>query len=569
MHIRAERQLLLDGLILLLMTTIPYLVALDAPMVYDDLGQIIENPYLSNPAHAKNIVSLQTLSDPTIINGRRPLVLLSHLFNRIWWGEHPVGYRLCNLAIHLFNVLLLYGLACAIPLFARKRAMMAAGLFAIHPLLSSAVHMPAFRADLLCAAGILIYLVSFLRSIKSGPRKLAFFLLGMAGFAIALLSKESAVAGIALIIWVWLFSPKESRRFYSLVPWIALPVITSGVLFLAAQNSGPWQATSGAWNGISFQYPYNLLTLPWCWLKMLRYMIWPSPLSLDHIVSPVTTWMDARFWLGGISLVGSSILVILLSRKYRAAAFCIGWLLICFLPVSNLVPLINPFAERYAYMMMPGFTLLASLLLNHKRTWTATLRRITCWALFAVYLLLLLLRLPEWNEPERLWEQTLQVSPGSARARVWLGLMAEERGDRESAQTYYHEASQVNPQDASGLVNLGILFGKQGQLAQAEQVLQEALQRRPKNVSALWNYAHVKSLQGKQEESFELVKQVLKLAPRHEPAWKAYVGLMLQADNHAEALHAVKQLQIIDPENPEYLDAETHIRSMVDGGRVE
>ncbi|MBN1269534.1 MAG: tetratricopeptide repeat protein [Kiritimatiellae bacterium] len=135
----------------------PYLLGLRHEFVYDDFGQIIENVFLRNPAHVKDVLLLRTVGNRAIINGRRPLVLLTYFADRALWGARPAGYRVTNLLFHAGSVLALCALARRLG-GQGSLAFTAALLFGLHPALIEAVHVPAFRPDAMYTFFVLVYL---------------------------------------------------------------------------------------------------------------------------------------------------------------------------------------------------------------------------------------------------------------------------------------------------------------------------------------------------------------------------------------------------------------------------
>src|SRR5437899_2660326 len=68
----------------------------------------------------------------------RPLAFLTFWLNRQIGGGDPLGYHLFNLALHLGAVMLAW--ACLRHLLPERPALIAAALFAIHPIQSEAVN---------------------------------------------------------------------------------------------------------------------------------------------------------------------------------------------------------------------------------------------------------------------------------------------------------------------------------------------------------------------------------------------------------------------------------------------
>jgi len=511
----APRRTMLALFGLLLLVAAPYLTAIGHGFVYDDHGSIVENRFLENPANLVRVLTLRTLTDPTVPDSGRPVVVASYFLDRAIWGLRPAGFHTTNLLLHLLCVVMIWNLA-------RRLAQSAAGdpfpwlaalLFGLHPALTEAVQVPAFREDLLCALFVLLYLCAGLRG-----NPLAVLLL-----LLALLAKEAAVVAPALLAGAWwclpVLRPARSKIWLNLI----LGGLFAAGLAMIWYLSGTFQAASGTWNGLSLRFPSNLATLPWIWTRYVQLLIFPWPLVADHVVAPVQRLSDPRLALGGLALLGSVAGAGLLRRRRQLLALGIGWMLAAFLPVSNLAPLHNPMAERYLYLIAIGFALAAADAL----TWKFPRRAAATIALaFAVsYGLIAVLRLQHWRDDATLWSRTLLDQPASARAWTWIGLELKHRGEREQARACFEKADTLNPWDVSGLINLAVMRGEDGDLPGAEEQLREALRRQPNEPDAHWNLAVTLALQGRNRAAAAELRATLRLDPRHPGAPAALAEL--------------------------------------------
>jgi protein O-mannosyl-transferase len=228
-----------------------YVNALRNPFVYDDHRLILENTSLTD-LHNWRAILYHDIS--------RPLVNLSYALDyAIWRGPNPVGFHLTNLAIHVINILLLYGLATALAedhTIARHQsgrprntaAIATALLFAVHPVLSQGVGFVSARAELLCAMFLMIAFTAARRAMRNGPRWL--WIPAIGSWLLALLCKEIAVMfPFALLAYDYLVAPidpgQRRRRLWRLhVPFIGatlfIGAIRVAILFSAAMCSWCW-----------------------------------------------------------------------------------------------------------------------------------------------------------------------------------------------------------------------------------------------------------------------------------------------------------------------------------------
>lgn len=492
-----------------LLALLPYTLGWRHAFVYDDHGVIEDNAFLAASNAWSRTLTFDTMLDAAVPDGGRPLVILTYLVDRALWGLRPAGFRVTNWTLHALAVVLLYMLVRRISANAYA-AFAAAMLFGLHPTLLEAVHAPAFREDLLATAG----LIAALLAARCGLEAALVF------FVAALASKESGVVAVPLLLWYWLCFPNQrpARPHGPIIIGVGL-VLT--LAFIGVWwKAGTFQTLSRASNETPLPFPTNLWTAPALFLRLLRFLVWPHPLRPDHVIAPVAAPTDPRFLLGAIAVLAFAAAALLLRSRHPMPAFALGWLLIMFLPVSNIIPLHNPFAERYAYTPCAGFAIIVADMLS--RLAPARARRLALALLSVIYAFAITRTIRAWQDDFSLWQRTLAYEPRSARAWVWTGLELKRRGLRVEARRHFERAAQLKPGDAAALVNLGVMLGEEGQLAESEQFLRRAIERRPDKAEAWWNLAVCLHLQGRIEEAEQAARDALAASPYFAPARRAF-----------------------------------------------
>lgn len=455
--------------------------------VYDDVGMIVENPYLADRANVWAVATGRTVSDGSVLNGRRPVVLLSYFADRAVWGLNAKGWRLSNLAWHLGCAWMLGAMAWRA--FGRRRWLAAAAglLFAIHPLTSEVVHSPGFRADAVCLFWMLAGLHAAWSCAGSEERKAAWGwgAAALAGAGVALLSKESAVVWPLLAAGLLWAGGRWGRRGWALCGAGA----AVGALFFAwwgAGGAGMQAVGGGAWNGESLRGAARWFSAPALWARQLRYFAVPWPLNVTPGFEPAEGGGDARVWAGLFWAAVFALGAAKGGRRTGALTLGLLWMGAAFLPVSNLWPLLHPVADRYAYAGVAGFALAAGWVTAGQ----SVRGRVAGLAMFVLfYGALTAVRLWQWQTPERLWSAAYYQNRQSADAATWLGLLREEAGDAEGAEAFFRAATEANPQAAEGWANLGRLLGQRGECAEAVELLERAAELAPGNRAVLNNLA--------------------------------------------------------------------------------
>lgn len=545
------------------LSMLPYLLTAWFPFAYDDYGQILENPFLRNYNRVTDLVTLDTLNNPHVVNGRRPVAVFTHLVDFQIWNLSPVGYHVTSALLHALAVL-------AFGLFIRTLAnrsgnskwelsgLGASLLFGLHPLATEAAHVPSFRPDILFTLFTFLALRQgiTLRDTYSGK-----WLGGIAAFSLftflALLSKETAVILPALLsmIW-WLYPTTRPRR---ATAFLLLGISFSAIVLFALLCLGgaPLQAAGGSWNGISLKFPENLLTTPALFTKGLRLLFFPLGLSLDHAIPPGLPGFQA---LAGVTAMAfMAVAVVVFRRRNPWLALSLSGIMLAFLPVSNLVPLINPFAERYLYLSCAFTAMLVTNLVMQLRGPVGTFEKSMA-GLAVILALLTGLRMFDWRSEENIWTKTLHQNPGSVKALTWLGIL-HKAGDPLKAHEYFVRACELNPQAANdAMVNLAILYGQQGEIQRAETLLREAIRLRPEKAAGYYNLAFDLSLQERIPEAIAVLREGIKVDEMYLPTRLMLAGLLCDSGNLEAALDITRGTLRLDPANEVALELNGYLQ---------
>jgi len=176
--------------------------------------------------------------------------------------------------------------------------------------------------------------------------------------------------------------------------------------------------------------------LPAIWAHDLRLLVWPWPLCADYTGyfrfgaqpwEPVLISLVVVLGYFGLSLFA-------LRRGPRVAALGLGWFLLTLLPVSNLLPIPIPAAERFLYMPLCGIALAAAAgfgaLMERLATRPAARRGAVSVAMCMLVALAVVLnrRHRDWRDDRTLWLATVAVNPRSCGAQSAVGGELLSRG---------------------------------------------------------------------------------------------------------------------------------------------
>jgi len=476
----------------------------------------------------------------------RSLTYAVHYLDRLVWGDRPFGYHLTNLLLHAMAASL--ALRLARRLGAPPRAALLAGcLFAVHPVHVEAVASFAFRKDILAMIFVALSLEWWTRG-RTRRASLA----SASFFALALLAKEVAAVALPLLLLpldrlrVGEAPAGPKARLTGTIRQ-ALPHIL--ILGVAALRFGPELARYFDPRAIRVVTEYRLgsyaevsanalAAVP----QIARLLLFPARLCADYDVVPGLGLGDPPALAGLGLLVLWAVAVLAAWRRQRLLSFGLLWILVLFLPVSNIIPLARTsLAERYLYVPSFGFCLAAGVCLD------AAARRARWWAMGWVLLLVVAAlgsarRVKDWKDAETLWTSALRAGCSSFRIHNNLGTVLMERGDVEGALREYREATRINPSAPDGQYNLGRVLALGGDLEESAEAMRQALTIDPNHLGALTDLGRTLSLQGRYGESLEAYRKALTVRPDYVPALAGLAWLLARCpdDGIRDGVEAVR-----------------------------
>ncbi len=382
--------------------------------------------------------SFGALFSPSYFSGSlegtwRPVCTFTYMLDALV-SMHPAVFKAQSLLWHIGAALLLMTLVRRLLPESRRRYALVAGLlFALHPVTAETVDNASFREDSLVTVFTLATLILAL----DGRRKLA-----LLTFTLGLLSKESAVVAPALlaILRIGRFDGSPARPVRAtavallreLVPFGAIALIYLGLRFGPMRMPGTYAQYPGG------NFARTLIGLPAIWAHDIRLLVWPWPLCADYTgyfrfgdqpLGPVLVSLAVVLGYLGVA-------VLALRRGARVVALGLGWFLLTLLPVSNLLPIPIPAAERFLYLPLCGIALAAAASfgglmegLQHRPAPGA--RRVAAGlgiGVLVAFTVLLNLRHGDWRDDQTLWLATVAVNPRSCGAQSAVGGNLLSRG---------------------------------------------------------------------------------------------------------------------------------------------
>jgi protein O-mannosyl-transferase len=556
----SQRQTLILGLLLVVATLALYNPVSHHPFVnYDDDRYVGDNIHVKAGLHWDTIPWAFTTYDEA---NWHPLTWLSHALDCQLFGLNPAGHHYTNVLLHAFNVLLLF-------VFLKRatssvwRSLMAAALFALHPINVESVAWVAERKNLLSMLFFLLTLGAY-RWYAIKPRVGAYVVVALL-FVCGLMSKPQVITlPFVLLLWdYWplrrMFSTKPDSVSDATIPakkfaWLVLEKIplfalsaASAVITTKAQSMG---------NAVSTLAKYPLtVRLENAVFSYARYVgkaLWPAGLSpmYPHPAGSLKLWqvLAAVIFLLAITTLA----IAARQRRY----LLVGWLWF----LGTLVPMIGlvqvgsqAMADRYAYLPFVGLFLLVCW---GVADW-ATQQHIPSTALAGVSTVALLAlalvahrQIGYWSDNVTLWTHALQVTNNNFVAEDSLGgaLMAE--GRLEEAQPHFRSAATIHPSDPLSNLNIAIYEMQHNDLPAATQQFKKTIDLTPDARVKAAAFTSLGSIY-RQSEDFpharESFEAAVALRPRNIRAWTG-LGLVAEKSNDFNtAVRAFSQANAIQP----------------------
>jgi protein O-mannosyl-transferase len=565
----AHRTSLLASGFIASLALLVYLNGLQAPFVYDDHRTVVENTSIQELSDWRAIVLLQPL---------RPVLNFSFALDYALWGLNPVGYRLTNVLLHILNALLLFRVVVLSAAdHERTRSdhssstpvglgtngsvgrpevvgLAAALLFAIHPMMTSAVTYVSGRSEVLCATFFLAAFLSARRGLVSEGRR--WWVLSTIFWLLALATKEiAAMFPIVLLGYERFVLRLENERrrravqmLIALVSVAALAAVARVTAFTLVEYRGD----------VSFEWRFLFVELNVI-VQYLALMVMPEGQTIFHAV-PMSGPFDLRtLWSAAVII---TLLVIAWRARARAGLVTFGvlWFLVLLVPSSVLVLLdrAEPMAEHRVYLASCGLFLVAGAAVEWAfRHGTLKTRR-TRLMLQAVMVIALLslagrsvLRNAVWSDPVGLWRESVAKAPDHWLPHLLLGEALHAAGRHDEAIAEYRRGIDLRPDQELAYQKLARAWLETGRASQAWAAFDELRARLPQSPVAANGLGALALLGGDREGARAHFQEAL-AHDRWNVTARQSLALIAETEpvDAREALRLCEEIQQLAPRTP-------------------
>ncbi len=512
-----------------------YANALPNAFLWDDLFLVVGNPAIKRWDALPGLFASDLFPGAMRSGYYRPLQALTYALDYRIFGLAPAGFRLTNVAWHAATAVGLYVLGVRV-LGTATAALVAALLFAVHPLHVEAVAYVAGRSDPLSAALMLGAVLAFLR--RDGRARLV-----SAGlFGCALLAREAALVLPLLLVVVDRVPPGATRRpLRDFWPY-ALVLAGYGALRYASVGGGAVVPATA-----SVPLGFRLLTTAEVIVRYLGLVVAPVGLHMERSVAAVASPLDPTALAAVAALAGLLAAAVWARGRAWPVTLGVAWFFVALFPVANVVPLATFMAEHWLYVPVMGLCLALGWAASRAPAGVAV-------ALAAVVLFggLTVRRNLDWRDAPTLYTHLLPLAPDSLRVRVNLAQALQDAGEREQARVAYEEIVRrwpERPETADALNNLGNLDRDAGRPLAALGAFERALALRPEHVAARNGRALALQAVGRTDEAERELAAALALDPAAATTHSNLGNLYFRRNELARARDAYLTAVRLDPDH--------------------
>ena len=539
-------------LILFAAVFISYAPALRNGFVWDDTALILRDPLIRSWRLITEGFNHFLFIDATASDFYRPLQRLTYTLDYAIAGFQPWLYHATSVLWHAFAVIALFFFAEELlssfaveRIRARTIALVAALIWAIHPVQSAAVVYISGRADPLAATFGFLGLYLILRTKGAvGSRKLLLFVAGAIAVLLSAFSKEAGLI-FPLLGVVFFVLQKNGGELWKIALVTAFVGATYFALRFGADHQPAPQLTP----------PPPLLVRPIIAARAVAeyagLIVFPWNLHMDRDVETRPTgfseaslahsaWRELQTLLGLI-LIAAYFYWLWRSRKRSPAVFaCLLLGLITYLPVSGIVVLNANAAEHWIYLptaflfLAVGLEFASWLQIPRKPASLVTTVAICAWVVFLGGRTFV--RTFDWKDQRTFLERTIAHGGDSARMLINLAGLELSEGKLPEAAVHLHTALQKKPDQPLAIINLAAVALKQNDFKQARDLLNRATQMPIVDAEANQMLA---VLEHKESGKVDLMR--MRLASRTGPPnWtieKAYIQLLDQTGARSSAIN--------------------------------
>jgi protein O-mannosyl-transferase len=475
----------------LLLIVLLYINSIYGEFVFDDIFLIRDNPYIDN---FNNFVSYFTSGTKEL--GGRPVRLTSVYIDTLLFGKNVVGHHISNIIYYMIFCVLTF-IFCNRIFQDKLLIMFILLLFISHPLHTEGVAYLTGRKDILggiFSMSSLIFADCFIINKKGrdGLFVILFFLLAIG-------TKEIYAILPLLYIALINFRSINIMKYWKILLMMLITAFAFIGYVVFIRNKVFFDYTSilpvyGDNLGVNFATGFKISAI------ILALSFFPFNLSADYTFNAVERieYSDPIFFFSAGLIILFLFGAYYFKKTHGTMTFGFIWILICLLPVCQIVPYPEIISERsLIFLSFGSCVIIAYLALKLPRK--SGVGVLIC--IIFLFSITTVQRNLDWQNEFTLWKSAVEAHPSCARARNNLGLKYVEKQQFQSAKKEFISSLIINPIELvtvpdyslDALLNLGNIHAINRDLNQAEKCYKKVLSHEPTHKLAQMNLNIIKN----------------------------------------------------------------------------
>lgn len=454
---------------------------------WDDPAYLRDNPFIKDLSWT----GIRQIFSHPVMGNYHPLTILSFALEYSFVRLDPSLYHFDSLLLHTMTAVLVYRFVF---LLTRRpvAALIAALLFAIHPMHTESVAWVSGRKDVLCGLFYMGACAAYMRyrAARASARK-GWYTVVLLLFTCALLSKGVAVTLPLILLLIDYYADGTISRkavlqkLPHLLMALALGIITVTVQRAAGAMAMQQQVFNVA-ERIALSCYALTVYLAKAMLPIGLHCLYPYPAQVHGS-------LPAYYYLYPSGIIAVIFLVVYYARRQRTWVFGLLFFLVNIALLLQLIPVGESLiSERYTYLPYTGLFIIAGCWFSG---FVSQPGRQYAWVIAAIWLgalgWLAASRCPVWYDERSLWTDEVANEPllvpqawnnlGCQYSRLWAQATdpAIRRTCYDSAMYVLRRAIALKPDYVNPLVAMGELQRSAGNLPEARATFGKAMRLHP------------------------------------------------------------------------------------------
>jgi tetratricopeptide (TPR) repeat protein len=501
----------------------------------------------------------------------KPVVFLSWMMEYKLFGPNPFVYHLNNLLLHIFNSLLVFLVFLKlVPQFKTVKtyvvpvAFFTAVIFMLNPMHVESVAWATERKDVLYVFFFLLSLYTYLIYLKQKNNKL--LILSALLFIPSLLCKAPAICLPFILFLVdFVFKRPFNKK-------IAIEKIGHFIVLVAALGVYGFFSTDYSEGSIGSIASGDILTtapalagIPTSIVRIviasLKTVLWflhilvPVKLSIAYPREPLISFFGHLVYLFPFVVAGFFLILFKVRRTNRLIFFSFFFFLFAMTPaIIRIYPGIGIFlSDRYTYLGSLGiiFLVVSFIVLWMQR------RKFGVRSIYYILGFIALLSgiytykyARVWQNPEKLWTNTIEKYPNVAYAFVNRGGYYRQQGEYQKGLDDLNRALNLE-QEANSYVQRGLIYRQMGRPQEALSDYQKAIELEQDNTQAKINRGNAFLDLGRFQEAIVDYNEALEIDPDNV---RVLANRAAAYGNLRRYDAAKRDLEVAESLDPDYID---------------